>query len=166
MRQTEIHLQVVKMTGLGKRNLTRIAGALLFVVGLFLMVKNYNSISPEDRDTGSMNKLSSVVIDKIIREESEGDAVRKVHEITVQYGFGGGQKFVKTRAVDENYFNKVYRGDSLMIYADQNNPYHIVMPDSRDEPVSVFNMTFILSLGMIGSGIGLFLYAGRLPAET
>ena len=154
------------MTGLDKKNKIRIVAALLLVIGLFIMIKNYNSISPEDRSTGNLNKVSSVVIDKKIREEAEGDGMSKLYEIEVQYGFGGGQKFVKTRAVDEDYFNKVYKGDSLIIYADQNNPYHIVVPDSREAPVSVFNMTFFLSLLLIVSGLILFVYAGRIPTAV
>jgi len=152
------------MEKLSKITIYRIIGTILVLIGFFMMISNYNSISPEDRDTDDMKKISAQIIDKTTREEANpsGEGAKKIYELSVQYRFETGQKFFKNMAVDESYYNKLYKGDSILIYADQQNPYHIVIPDSRDTPVSIFNKTFFLSLILIAAGAGVWMYSGKL----
>lgn len=142
---------------------------LLVLAGLFTLIRNYYSISPEDRDTDNLKKLTSAIIEKNAREEvdpGKPEIKKIIYEITVQYQFGGtGQKFSKAKAVDKDFYEKLFQGDSLVIYAKQDNPYHIVIPDSRSTPVSFFNKNLLIALALILAGVGVWYYASFLEKQ-
>jgi len=145
--------------------ITRIVASVLILFGIYLMVANARNLSPEERNTDGLTPLTSIISKKTVREEVRSDDPEKktqVFEITVEYKFGNTQKFYKTKMVDKGYYDRIFEGDSIVVYATPENPYHVVIPDSRDMPVSFWNGRFFIALVLLLAGVGLWWFSMRM----
>lgn len=138
---------------------------LFGIIGLYLIITNYTRMSPQERDTSDLNEIVSIVHEKTEKQEKvageDPDDTQTVYEVTVEYSFGG-QKFYKTKAVDKNYYEKLFKGDSLKIYADPANPTHVVIPDSRTSTESFFNRRFLAAVLLLAAAVGVWLLSSKM----
>jgi len=140
------------------------ASILLILAGMWIIVDHYFELSPENISTSGLTKMNSIVKEKKVIPPSEdrtSGSKETTYEVVLEYQFPGTQKFYKNRAVDKSYFDRLFEGDTIILFADKNNPYHVVLPGSRTSTHNFFNRRFFFGILLILAGIALWFFSGR-----